>query len=148
LRDLEVLLCDGAVGIQVHGSIELLAREKLIGDCFAIGVEPAGHIVAANGQQQLALFYGIAQSGVNGHDTPGGERDHRNIASDIRGDCPRNHQFGGRGALHGGRERKLLGVAHREQAGVRSRHDVCRGRRLSRWVCMRGTACERQKSSP
>ena len=145
LRDLEVLLCDGAVGIQVHRSIQLLAREKFIGDGLAIGVETAGHIVASNGQQQLAFFHGVAEPRVNGHDTPRGERDHRDVASNIRRDRPRNHQLGGRGTLHRRRERKLLRMVHREQAGVRSGHDV-RGRwRLRRRIGMRGAAYQHQQ---
>ena len=50
LRDLEVLLGNGAVGKQVHGSIQLFARQKLVGDGLAIGVETAGNVIAAYGK--------------------------------------------------------------------------------------------------
>jgi hypothetical protein len=49
LRNFEVLLSDGAMGIQVRRSIQLLSREKLVGNGLAIGIKPAGHIVAADG---------------------------------------------------------------------------------------------------
>jgi hypothetical protein len=48
LRDLEVLLCDGAVSVQVNGSLQLLSHEKLIGDGLPVSVEPASHVVASN----------------------------------------------------------------------------------------------------
>ena len=84
LCDFEVLGCDGAVGIQVRGSIQLLSREKLIGNSLAVSVEASGHIVTANGQQQLTFFDGVAESRMNGNDAPGGKGDNRDIASNIR----------------------------------------------------------------
>ena len=67
LRDLEILLRDGAVLKQVHGAIQLLAREEFVGNGLAVSVEASGYVVAANGQQQLALFHRVAQASMNRH---------------------------------------------------------------------------------
>ena len=56
LRDLQIVQGDGAMVVQILGTLELSARQNLIGDGLAIVGKTAGHIVAANGQQQLSFL--------------------------------------------------------------------------------------------
>ena len=137
LRHLEVLLRHGPVFIQVLGSIELLARQKLVGDGLAIGVEASRNVIAAHAEQQLLLLHRIAKARVNPHHAARGQRDHRHVARDVRIHRTRHHQLRGGGARHGGHRRKLFRMIDGKKAGIREGHNLRGRRRLCRGVAMR-----------
>ena len=64
---------------------------------------------------------------MNRHHPPRGQRDHRNVAGDIRRDRPGDHQLRRGGTLYRGRQRKLIGMLHREQRGIREGNNLRRG---------------------
>ena len=61
LRDFKILQCHGAMFIKVLGSIQLLSREKFVGDGLAIGVEASRNVIAAHAQQDLVFLNGVAK---------------------------------------------------------------------------------------
>ncbi len=67
LRYFQVLLCHGAVFVEVLGSIELFSRKEFISDGLAIGVESSGNVIAAYSQQHLVFLHRIAEPRANFH---------------------------------------------------------------------------------
>ena len=138
LRHLQIVQRDGAVLVEILGALVLSPGENLIRDGHSVIRIAARDIVAANGHQQLALLHGVAEPRVNGDDAPGGERDDRDVAGNVGGDCAGDDQLGGGGMLGRRGQRKLLRMIHREESGVREGNDI--GGRAApprRRICLR-----------
>src|SRR6266481_8032096 len=142
---LQIVHRDGAMLEQVGSTFQLGARQDFIRHGLAVVGKAAGHIVASYRQQQLALLHDVTQSGVNGHDAPGSERDHRNVARDIGSNCPRDDQLGGRGMRARRHQRELLRVVDLEEVEVDVGHDVGRRRSFRRGISTSITAENRQR---
>src|SRR5579862_938638 len=84
LRDLEIPLRNGSVLKEQLCSIQLLAREQLIGDSLAVGIKASRNIVASNTQQELALLNCVTEASADIDDAAGGKRNHRDSSRDVR----------------------------------------------------------------
>ncbi len=95
-----------AVIVQVPGALQLGVRQGGIIDSLPVVGKAAPHVVALNAQEHLPLSHGIAQAGVNGHDPPGYQGDHRDIAGNIGIHGAVDDQFGGSLVSNGLRQRE------------------------------------------
>src|ERR1017187_10497853 len=129
LRNLQIVQGNSAVCIQILGALQLSPDKSLIREGLSVVGIAARDVVASNGQQQLAFLHRVAESRVNGHDAPGGQRNNGDVARHVGSEYPRDDQLGSRRMLGRRGQRKLLRVIHREEADVQSLRDLSR-----RWI--------------